>query len=160
MPPDRFSTCEYHLQCEKDASALRNDHENLKRSQEQLWVKFDIANREVQQHSGKLDPMDRDLQDLKKKVELKSEEERAYQVLVRNTRKDVEKIQDKMDSDVQEIHNKLNKVPTKEEVPTKESVEDLKKWVRYAWLATIFAVLALLANLALVIIPMVWKKGP
>jgi transcription initiation factor IIE alpha subunit len=104
--------------------------------------------------------MDRDLQDLKKKVELKSEEERAYQVLVRNTRKDVEKIQDKMDSDVQEIRNKLNKVPTKEEVPTKESVEDLKKWVRYAWLATIFAVLALLANLALVIIPMVWKKGP
>ena len=148
MPPDRIGTCEYHLDCEKAASAARTEQENQKRSLDALWLRYNQTDREVQQHSGVLGPVQRDLEAVKSKVETRGMEDQAYQALSRVTKKDVEG-----------ISHKLDEFALKKETATKESVEDISKWVRYGWLATIFAILLLVANIVLMVIPLIWKKG-
>jgi len=148
MPPDRFTTCEYHLGCEKVASELHADHENMKQSVDMLWVKFNLSDREVQQHTGVIGPLQRDVETLKNKLEIRALEEQSYQTIVRGTRKDVD-----------EMQKTSREYALKKETATLEGVEDLRRWVRYGWLTTLFAMLLLIANMALVIIPLIWKKG-
>jgi uncharacterized coiled-coil DUF342 family protein len=150
MPPDRYGTCEYHLDCQKETTEIKANQENDRKSLDELWRRFTDSEKEVQRHDGQIPPIQKDLDELKHKVEIRSLEDQGYQTMVRNTTKAVEK-----------LHNRLDNCPEKGDVASKQELDDIKTWVRYGWIATVAAVILLIANLALVIIPLIWgHKAP
>jgi len=147
MPPDRYGTCEYHLDCQKETTEIKTKQGNQEKSLDELWRRFNDTERMIQRHDGQIPPLQKELDELKHKVEIRSLEDQGYQTMVRNTSKAVEK-----------LHNRQDECPDKKDVATKQELEDIKTWVRYGWIATVAAVIMLIANLALVIIPLVWGK--
>ena len=149
MTPERHITCDYHLDCQKENTETRTNQENQGKSLEELWRRFNDTEREVQKREADIDHLQKDFDDLKDKIETNMAEDSGYQTMVRNTNKAVEK-----------LHNRLDECPEKKETASKQEVEDIKTWVRYGWLATIAAVIMLVANLVLVLIPLIWDKKP
>jgi len=144
MPSD---TCERHLAVADDVSTLKSRVGELDKSIQTLWSKYDALERDARASIVRVPELTINISDILKDTKIRALEEEGYRQTIRQHTKDIETLGCDLDK-VGELSAR------KTETASKEEVLNLFRWVKYGWLATIFAVLALVANIVL----MIWRK--
>lgn len=150
--------CPHHFEILREVTTTKADSVEHGKSIDKLWLKVDEVGSKTRGLEVIVPEVQKGVSELARRFDLYSDESDGYRHMTRTAVKEIEHLQVRCDKFAKKTE--LDKA-----LEDKASLGDLKSlrfWIRVWGVGTIVAILALLANLFLVILPLVWStpKGP